>query len=75
VTTKPKILDRDFFVKAGSRGGKVRAEKASAEQLSAWGKKGGKAGAAKRWAGHKKKRPALKPKAKARYNAPIPSAA
>jgi hypothetical protein len=31
-----------FFQKSGSEGGKMRAKKYSREQLSAWGKKGGR---------------------------------
>jgi len=32
----------EYFRKTGSMGGKARAEKHSKEQLSAWGKKGGR---------------------------------
>jgi hypothetical protein len=32
----------EFFRKAGARGGKARARKHTAEELSAWAKKGGR---------------------------------
>lgn len=44
---KPKVLKltkeaRAFFVAVGSEGGKKRARTHSAEELSEWGKKGGR---------------------------------
>lgn len=41
---KPEIPEDvlNYFRKQGSKGGNTRAEKHSKEQLSAWGKKGGR---------------------------------
>jgi hypothetical protein len=40
VTLPPEVLK--FFQKTGSEGGKARAEKHTAQELSAWGKMGGR---------------------------------
>ena len=41
---KPRLPEavQEFFKATGSQGGKARAERHSKEQLSEWGKKGGR---------------------------------
>jgi hypothetical protein len=57
---KPEMPEavKEFFRQTGALGGKTRAEKHTPEELSAWGKKGGRPkGSGKKKSATKKGRP------------------
>lgn len=52
MATEDKQYTREFFVEQGRRGREIAAERCTAEQFKAWGRKGGKATKAKYGSDH-----------------------